>query len=316
MIAILPLLAGGLALFLYSIGQLSETLKKVFSQKAKAAIGKYTSSVFSALLVGTILTILLGSSSAVIILTIVFINAESLSFKKAIGIIMGANIGTTFSSQLIAFDIGQYAAVILFVGLIMANLAKTEKWKGHGRFMLYFGMLFFGLYIMQESVEPLKESVGFENWIKRIDDNYLYGTLIGGLVTLIIQSSSGTVGMAIVLGKQKLITLAGGIAVMLGAELGTCSDTLLATIKGNRQALKAGLFHLLFNFTTIILGLFVFEYFVELIEWISNGAVLGRKIANAHVFFNLGGVIVMLPFVGFAEKFLNWMIKEKKTLDI
>lgn len=314
MIEILPLLAGGLVLFLYSIGQLSDSLKKVFGPGAKKIIGKYTSSVFSALIVGTVLTILLGSSSAVIILTIVFINAETLSFKKAIGIIMGANIGTTFSSQLIALDIGKYAAIPLFIGLILGAVGRSEKLKEYGHFLLYFGMLFFGLYVMQESVNPLKESIVFENWIKRVDEDHLYGTLIGGLVTLIIQSSSGTVGIAIVLGKQNLLTLASGIAIMLGAELGTCSDTLLATIKGSRQALKAGLFHLLFNIATIIIGLILFEPFVELIQILYSNADIGKKIANAHVIFNLAGVLLFLPFVGFAERFLNWLIKEKSIV--
>ncbi len=314
MAEILPLLAGGLFLFLYSIGKLSDTLKNVFTAKAKKVIGEYTSNVISSLLVGTVLTILLGSSSAVIILTIVFINAESLNFKKAIGIIMGANIGTTFSSQLIAFDIGQYAAIPLFIGLLLSMIGKTERIQNYGNFLLYFGMLFFGLFVMQESVDPLRDSPVFENWIKRIDENYLQGTLIGGLVTLIIQSSSGTVGIAIVLGKQKLITLAGGMAIMLGAELGTCSDTLLATIKGTRQSLKAGLFHLLFNFITIIIGLLVFEPFVQLIEHLSPNANIGRKIANAHVLFNIGGVLLLLPFVGLAERFFNWLIKEQDKI--
>jgi phosphate:Na+ symporter len=224
---------------------------------------------------------------------------------------MGANIGTTFSSQLIAFDIGQYAAIPLFIGLLLSMLGKTERLQNYGNFLLYFGMLFFGLFVMQESVDPLRNSPVFENWIKRIDENYIQGSLIGGLVTLIIQSSSGTVGIAIVLGKQNLITVAGGIAIMLGAELGTCSDTLLATIKGTRQALKAGVFHLLFNFMTILIGLIVFDPFVDLVELISKEADIGRKIANAHVLFNVGGVLLLLPFVSLIERFLNWMIKEK-----
>jgi len=289
-------------------------MKGLFSENAKQIITRYTTHLFSAILAGTILTILLGSSSAVIILVIVFINAQNLSFRQGIGLIMGANIGTTFSSQIISFDIGRYAIIPLCMGLAFEVLAKQKRKKQLGQVLLYFGMLFFGLFLMESSVEPLKSSPIFENWLARINENYIQGSLIGGLITLIIQSSSGTVGIAIVLGKQEMISIAGGIAVMLGAELGTCSDTLIATINGSRQAIKAGLFHLLFNFSTIILGLILFYPFVAWVDFISASDDIGRQIANAHMLFNIMGVIVFLPVVGFAERMLNKMIPEKKGI--
>ena len=244
---ILSLLIGGLVLFLYAISQLSEVLKDVFSDRASELIRRYTSNIFLAILIGTITTIVLGSSSAAIILVIVFINAKTLGFKQAIGLIMGANIGTTFSSQLIALDVGKYSIVPLIAGLLIEVFVKNKNWKKGGRVSLYFGMLFFGLFLMEESVLPLRDSEVFAEWINRVEGSPLQGALIGGLFTLLIQSSSGTVGMAIVLGKQQILSAGGGIAVMLGAELGTCSDTLIATINGRREAFKAGLFHLFFN---------------------------------------------------------------------
>jgi len=311
---ILPLLIGGLVLFLYSISQLSIVLKDLFSEKAKDFIQKYTSNIFSSILIGTLLTIILGSSSAVIILVIVFINAKTLNFKQAIGLIMGANIGTTFSSQIIALDIGKYSIIPLFIGLAFEVFMKNKKWKQYGNILLYFGMLFFGLFIMEESVLPLRDSELFINWIAKVEGNPLGGALIGGLVTLLIQSSSGTVGMAIVLGKQQILSAAGGIAIMLGSELGTCSDTLLATINGSRQALKAGVFHLVFNLITIIIGLILFVPFVKLVEAITiQSDDIGNIIANAHMIFNILGVIVMLPWVGLIEKGINKLIKEKKA---
>ena len=308
---IIPLLIGGLVLFLYAISQLSEVMKSIFTEKAKHAIQKYTSNVFSSLLIGTVLTILLDSSSAVIILVIVFINARTLTFKQAIGLIMGANIGTTFSSQIIAMDIGKYSIFPLVIGLIFEVFVKNKKWKKYGNVFLYFGMLFFGLFIMEESVVPLKDSAVFLDWLKKVEGNPIQGALIGGLVTLIIQSSSGTVGMAIVLGKQQILSAAGGITIMLGAELGTCSDTLIATINGSRQALKAGLFHLLFNLTTIIIGLLLFEQLVNLVIYLSNTDDIGNIIANAHMLFNILGVILFIPFIGLMEKGLNKLIPEK-----
>jgi len=310
MTEIFPFLIGGVVLFIHSIVKLSEVLQNIFSSRAITVIDKATKNIFRSLFIGIIFTILLGSSSAIIILTLVFINAKTLSFKQAIGIIMGANIGTAVSSQIIVLDIGKYAIFPMLVGLVFELFVKGKKWKRYGQVLFYLGMLFFGLFLMEESVMPLKESKVFEHWIAAIDNNYIQGTLVGGLITLIIQSSSATVGIAIILGKQNLISIAGGIAVMLGAELGTCSDTLIATINGSRQAIKAGLFHLLFNFITIIIGLIIFYPFVLFIEWISSGQSIGYHIANAHIIFNIAGVILFLPFVGLAEKGLNYLLPD------
>ncbi|MGB3802202.1 MAG: Na/Pi symporter, partial [Lewinella sp.] len=159
--------------------------------------------------------------------------------------------------------------------------------------------LFFGLFLMEFSVETLKDSAGFEEWIAKLENPYR-GAAIGGLITLIIQSSSATVGLAIVLGKQDLISVAGGLAVMLGAELGTCSDTLIATLGGGREALKAGIFHLVFNFCTILLGLLLFDPFVQAVDWISGGQGIDNQIANGHLLFNVGGVLLFLPFAQLA----------------
>jgi len=308
----LPLLAGGLVLFLYAISQLSRSMQSVFSDEAKRIIGKYTTNLFSAILIGTVVTILLGSSSAAIIITLIFINAKTLSFKQAIGIIMGANIGTTFSSQLIALDISQYAWVPLVIGLAVDLFAKRESWKQNGRILFFFGLLFFGLSLMEQSVAPLRDSPTFETWIAKLESP-VQGALIGGLVTLIIQSSSATVGMAILLGKQNLITVAGGIAVMLGAELGTCSDTLLATINGSRQTLKAGLFHFLFNLLTIMLGLIFFYPFVQLVDWISGHQPIDNQIAHAHMLFNISGVLLFVPVAHYMGRALDYVLPDKSN---
>jgi phosphate:Na+ symporter len=308
---IITFLIGGLVLFLFAISQLSEVLKSVFTEDAKSIIKRYTSNIFSSIAIGALLTVLLDSSSAVIILVIVFINAQTLTFRQAIGLIMGANIGTTFSSQIIALSVGKYSIVPLLIGFAMMIFLKSKRWKSYGKVLLYFGMLFFGLFIIEHSVLPLKESELFTQWIARVEDDAIYGALIGGLITLIIQSSSGTVGMAIVLGKQQLLSAAGGIAIMLGAELGTCSDTLLATIKGSRQALKAGLFHVTFNLFTILIGLALFSPFVNLVSFISSSDDIGTMIANGHVLFNILGVLLFLPLVHWMEKGLNALVPEK-----
>jgi len=304
-------LVGGLVLFLYGVTNLSDSIREVANDKMKKIVVRFTKNIFSAIIVGTIVTTILDSSSAVIILTIVLVNAKILNFRQAVGIVMGANIGTTISSQIIAMDVGQYSPVLLFVGFLLMLISKSEKINTVGRIALFFGMLFFGLFTMERAVEPLKGSEQFSVWMANLE-NPLYGAAVGALVTLVIQSSSATVGMVITLAKQNLITLAAGIAVMLGAELGTCSDTLLATIRSNRQAIKTGVFHLFFNLVSIIIGLILFVPFVGLVERISGQADLENKIANAHVLFNVFGVALFVGFVPIIVKVLDKLIPDNR----
>ncbi|PIQ20049.1 MAG: hypothetical protein COW65_17255 [Cytophagales bacterium CG18_big_fil_WC_8_21_14_2_50_42_9] len=311
---LLPLI-GGLVLFLYALNYLSDSLTDVASDKLNFYLDKFTGNLFTGIVSGTIITVLLDSSSAVIIMTIALVKARALTFRQAIGIIMGANIGTTISSQIIALDVGKYSSVLMAAGFLLLMLGKKPVFKNIGRVILGFGLIFFGLYLVEESVEPLKQNTGFTKWMLALESP-LKGVGIGALVTLIIQSSSATVGMVIALGAKKLLTIQAGIAIMLGAELGTCSDTLLASIGKSRQAIKTGLFHLFFNLVSIILGLLLFDYFVQLVLAISAGAPLERKIANAHVAFNLIGVLFFIPWVPLIEKMINKIIPEEQPVAI
>ena len=307
----LSLLIGGLVIFVYSITRLSAVMKELFTEKAKESIQKYTSNIYAGILIGTLCTFAVNSSSAVIIMTIVFINAKSLDFKRAMGIIMGANIGTTLSSQLFALNIAQYSVIPLLLGLVLIVFFRKYKWGRYGNMLFFIGLLFFGLFVMQESVQPLQESQLFEKWILRVENNHIYGALVGGLITLILQTSSGTVGMTIVMGKKGLIGLTGGIAIMLGAELGTCSDTLIATINGSRQAIKAGVFHLLFNLITILIGLIAFSGFLSMVIALTPNQEIDNRIAIAHMVFNICGVLLVLPFAGVFKRFLDRLLPEK-----
>jgi phosphate:Na+ symporter len=300
----------GLVLFLFAVNSLSETIKNALGDNASKSIQRYTSNTFSSLIVGIVATTLLDSSSAVIIITIVLVNSKLLTFKQAMGIVLGANIGTTVSSQIIAMDFGKYSPIFLLIGFILLFIAKTEKFSNIGKSILYFGVLFFGLYTMENAVEPLKDEAFFAEWMKKTESPVL-GAIIGAVVTLVIQSSSATVGMAIILSKKGILSLTGGIAIMLGAELGTCSDTLLATIKGSRQALKTGLFHVSFNLISIILGLILFYPFVDIVKYISTGATIERSVANAHMLFNILGVLIFVWTIPIFEKVLNKALPDK-----
>ncbi|RYE12688.1 MAG: Na/Pi cotransporter family protein [Sphingobacteriales bacterium] len=302
---------GGLGLFLFAVSRLGETMHSLMGERSKRLIGKFVRNTFTAVLTGLIVTILLDSSSAVIILTIVLVNANVLTFRQAMGIVIGANIGTTFSSQLIALDVGKFSPIPIIVGLFLAFFTKNENLSHGAKALLYFGILFFGLFTMERAVEPLKDNAYFGSIMSQLDNRFA-GAAAGAFVTLVIQSSSATVGIVITFAKKGLIALPGAIAVMLGAELGTCADTLLATIKSNKQALKTGLFHLSFNIISIIIGLLCFPWFVALVQYLSGGVGLEQKVANAHILFNVSGAILFLPFVRPIERLLNKLVPDKK----
>lgn len=301
---------GGLGLFLFAVTSLSKVLKDLLGDRTRKLVEKFVSNIFSAIITGTIITVLLDSSSAVIILTIVLVNAKVLTFRQAIGIVMGANIGTTFSSQLIAFDIGKFSPIPIFIGLVFTFFSKNENISNGARALLYFGILFFGLYTMERSVEPLRDNDFFTELMESLN-NPIKGAGIGTFVTIVIQSSSATVGIVITLAKKGLIELPAAIAVMIGAELGTCADTLLATIGSSRQALKTGMFHLVFNIVSITVGLICFPLFVKLVLTISGNASLQQQVATSHMLFNVLGVIVFFPFIGLIEKMLNRLLPDK-----
>jgi len=310
MTEIVLMIVAGLILFLFAIGNLSELLAKTLGDNAKTWIGRATGSIASSLLVGFAATAILGSSSASIIITIVMVNAGIMALRPALGIVLGANIGTTVSSQIIALDFGKFSPVFLLIGFALLMLSSSERIGNIGKSILYFGVLFFGLFTMETAVEPLQGSEHFHDWML-MTENPLLGSLAGAIVTLIIQSSSATVGMAIILTKKGLLSLGGGVAVMLGAELGTCSDTLLATIRGSRNALRTGVFHLGFNLVSILVGLLLFQPFLQLVDTISLNAPVERALANAHMLFNTLGVLLFVWTIPWAEKALLRFIPEK-----
>jgi phosphate:Na+ symporter len=310
---VLLLLTAGLVLFLYAVSSLSTTLQEVLGSKAKQWIAQSTRNIPLSILTGTIATFLLDSSSAVIIMAIVLVNSKAMNLRQSLGIVMGANIGTTLSSQIIALNVGQYAPLMLLVGFALVLVSKNPKLSQTGKVILYFGILFFGLFTMENAVEPLQNHPSVSNFLAQAENPWR-GALAGCLITLVIQSSSATVGMSIVLVKKGILSLTASVAIMLGAELGTCSDTLLATIKGSRSALKTAVFHLVFNLFSIILGLILFHPFMELVLLLGEGMTPQRMLANAHVLFNVGGVLALAWTIPTAEKILHriWPDSEPK----
>ena len=306
----LLLIASGLFLFLYALNKLSEGLKEVSGDKMKKVLGRFTNHLFTSILTGMVATMLLDSSSAVIIMAISLVNAHTMTFRQAMGVVMGANIGTTLSSQIFALNVSEYCAVPIGLGFLLMVIHKAKIYRDIGTILFSFGLIFFGLSTMEEAVAPLRKSDYFISWMHSLDTTWK-GVSTGAIVTLVIQSSSATVGMVIGLASQGLLTFGAAVAVMLGAELGTCADTLVATIGRSRAAIRTGVFHLVFNLITITLGVIFLSAFTELILYISGNASISQKVANAHMLFNTLGVIIMIPFVPLLEKLMKKLVPPK-----
>ncbi|MES2590033.1 MAG: Na/Pi symporter [Bacteroidota bacterium] len=302
---------GGLVIFLLGVSNMSESLKVIASDKMKRILGKSSDNIFLGILTGIVATTVLDSSSVVIIMIITMVNSELLTSKQSFGIILGSNIGTAVGSQIIAFNIGEFSTVPLLIGFILFLSFKSEKIKQIGKIILSIGLIFFGLNYIGSSVEPLKAMDSFSNLMTNLENPYK-GALTGALTSFLFQSSSATIGIVISLANQGLISLSASIAVMIGSEIGTCSDTLFASIGRSRDAIRSGAFHLFFNIVSVFLTLLLIKPFTLLVNLISGETSLSRHIAIAHLTFNILGVLLFVAFVPLISKALMKLIPEKK----
>lgn len=299
---------GGLALFLYGVDILAGSLKQAQGGRFQMLLERSGSNRLFALAGGTVATVALDSSSVVLILLIAIVDAGLMPFAKALPVILGANIGTTFSSQIFAWNIDTYAPVPIAAGLLWKALAKSEESEHRATILLGLGLVLFGLNIIGTAADPLQDHPAVLTWLRQLE-NPLLGVLTGALITVAIQSSSAMMGIVITLAGTGVITLPAGIAIMLGAEIGTCADTLLATIGRSRSAVKAGIFHLLFNAASVLIGVLL----IDQLAWFATATAqdTGQRIANAHVLFNVAGAVMMLPFVGIAARLLERIVPER-----
>ena len=284
----------GLVLFLYGVSRLATGMRAVAGDRMRRLLERATTNRYAGVASGALATAVLDSSSVTIIMVIALVDAGLLSFQNSLGVILGANIGTTISSQLIALDVQRYSPVVLAFGLLLLVAGRTEMWRQTGAAVFGMGLIFFGLAQMGTAVEPLKQSVRFADWMQQLE-NPLVGVAAGAIITLVLQSSSATVGIAITLAAQGLLALPGGVAVMLGAEIGTCADTLLATLGRSREAVRAGIFHLLFNVVTVAVGVMLLQPLVTFVT--SLGGDSAQQLANAHVTFNVLGSMAVVLFL-------------------
>ena len=299
---LLPFL-GGLGLFLFGMKMLSDNLEKTAGSKLRRMMDIMTSNRFAGVAVGTVFTMAIQSSSATTVMVVGFVNAGLMTLMQAAGVILGADIGTTITSQLIAFKLTDIAPIFLFVGVAMMFFVKKNKRAASiGAAIAGFGILFVGMSMMSSGLEPLAEMEQFTNILILFENPFL-GLLAGALLTGIIQSSSASMGILLAMSMQGLVSLEGSVFIILGFNIGTCITALLACIGTNKMAKRAATLHLLFK----IIGAFIFILllqFLPVTRWISAlSSDTTRQLAHFHTLFNVVMVAIMLP----AIKYVVWM---------
>lgn len=304
-------LLGGLALFLYGMHMMSEGLEQAAGNRLQSILEKLTRNPFTAILAGAVITAIIQSSSAATVMIIGFVSAGLMPLKKAVWFIMGANVGTTITGQLIALDIDLIAPLFAFFGTIMATFLKNRKLHYIGIVITGLGILFIGMNMMKDAMKPLQDSTAFIQMMTAFS-NPLYGIFAGALFTAVIQSSSASIGILQTLASQGLISLSSSAFVLFGQNIGTCITACIASLNGNRNAKRAAAIHLLFNIigTAVFILICLYTPFIDLIaSWSPSDPML--QIANLHTCFNILTLIMLIPFGGLLADIAVWLIPLK-----
>jgi len=306
-------IAGGLAFFLYGMDKMSTGMKSTAGNKMRSILASLTKNRIIALIVGAFVTTVIQSSSATTVMLVSFVQAGLLTFAQSLGVILGADIGTTITAQMIAFKLTDYALLMVAGGFLLRMFGKTEKTKAIGDIILGFGILFFGMKLMSDVMKPLRTYPAFINLMKDME-NPLMGIFVGAAFTAVVQSSSATTGVLIVLAQQGLISLEAGIPVILGANIGTCVTAVLAGIGTSREAKRVAIAHVMFKVVGVCLFIFWIPQFADIIRAMAEkfGSGTARQLANAHTIFNVSLGLFFLPFINLFSKIIYFVYPEKK----
>lgn len=299
-------LLGGLGLFVYGMKLMGDGLQKAAGEKLKRLLEILTSNKFFAVLVGAGVTAIIQSSSATTVMTVGFVNAGLMNLFQAAGVIMGANIGTTMTAQLIAFKLTDIAPFILAIGAVLVLFSKKKKTRDIGEIILGFGILFVGMSMMEHSMKPLRDLEGFKNLILTLGKHPIMGIFVGLGMTALVQSSSATIGILMALASNNGITLAVALPILYGDNMGTCITALLASIGTTKNAKRAALLHFIFNATGTILFMLAFSLVLKVVPML--GGDMQRQIANAHTMFNVTNVFIQIWFIGGLVKIVNKLV--------
>lgn len=303
-------LFGGLALFLFGMEFMGDGLENAAGSRLKSFFDKAITNPFKGALVGTIVTAIIQSSSATTVMVVGFVNAGLMSLYQAVGVIMGANIGTTITGQLITFKIDDYIPLFIIIGAALILFMKQEKRKEIGKIIFGFGLLFMGLSQMKDAMSPIAQTTFFQDLILTLEGNMFLGILVGAAMTAVVQSSSASTAILLSLAATGAISLQVAIPILFGNNIGTCVTALLSSLNANKVAKKAAFIHLSFN----LIGTLIFLPLINILSQVVMymGGDIDKQIANAHTIFNIVNAIILLPFAGVFVKLANLALKDKE----
>lgn len=306
-------LLGGLALFLYGMDKMATALQSVAGDGLRALLARMTTNRFTGALTGALVTTIIQSSSVTTVMVVGFVTAGLMTFSQSIGIIMGANIGTTITAQVIAFRVEDYALWMIAIGFALLFFARQERARYLGGMLMGLGMIFFGMALMSEAMKPLRELPHFVELMAELRSPML-AILIGAVFTALVQSSSATTGIVIVLAAQGLVPIEAGIALIFGANIGTCITALLSAIGKPRPAVRAALAHVAFNVIGVVIWFAFIPYLADWVIAISpeNPA---RDLANAHTIFNVSNTLLLIGFTKPLARLIEWLIPERTGVE-
>ncbi len=305
---------GGLGLFLFAIKFMGDGLQKSAGNRLRTILDKFTTNPFMGILAGIVVTVLIQSSSGTTVITVGLVSAGLMTLRQAIGVIMGANIGTTVTAFIIGIDIGEYAYPILLIGSVMLFFFKNTRVQNIGQILFGFGGLFIGLDLMSSGLSPLRQLPLFTQLILNMSDSPILSVLVGTVFTLIVQSSSATIGILQGLYAENLIGLDAALPVLFGDNIGTTITAVLAAIGATVVAKRAAAVHVLFNVIGAVLFLIFLAPFTQFILWITTffGLEPKMQIAFAHGTFNVVNTLIQLPFIGFWAYLVTKLLPERE----
>jgi len=314
-------LFGGLALFLFGMDQMADALKAVAGERMKDILARLTSNRFTGALTGAFVTAVINSSSVTTVLLVGFISAGLMSLAQSVGVIMGANIGSTVTAQLIAFKITKAALLMVGVGFTFLFVSKRERFRQYGGMLMGLGLVFYGMSVMSDTMAPLRSYQPFLDVMQTMENPFI-GILVAALFTGLIQSSAATTGIVIVMASQGFVNLPTGIALAFGANIGTCVTALLASIGKPREAVRAAVVHVLFNVAGVLVWIGLIPQLAELVRFISPqhagltgaarlAAEVPRQIANAHTLFNIANTLIFIGFTGQFARLAEWLVRDR-----
>lgn len=302
---------GGLGLFLYGMKLMAEGLQKFAGNKLKGLVEAFTSNRYMGMLVGMVVTMIIQSSSATSVMVVGFVNAGIMTLQQAVGIILGANIGTTITGQMISLDLQLIAPLLLGMGVLLTLTSKKVRQKNLAEILIGFGALFVGIGMLKAALSPLEGVPEFRQALVSWGQNPIQGILVGFVLTVLVQSSSATIGVLIALAAQGLIPFESALYVIYGDNIGTCTTALISSIGSSRNARRVGVMHMTFNLMgTVLFVLLLGGPLTRIVTSLNPGNV-ARQIANAHTFFNVVNVALQLPLAGYLIKVSRIVIPAK-----